>query len=62
MCVRGGICIEGGMPYPAADGRRVPARTPPPPAPRHDGSFWCSVIVCVYFFFLKRCLYTQIFR
>jgi hypothetical protein len=26
------------MPSPAADRRRVPARTPTPPAPRHDGS------------------------
>jgi hypothetical protein len=38
MCVRGGICREGGTPSPAADCRHVPARTPPPPAPRHNGS------------------------
>ena len=37
MCVRGGICREGGTSSSSAGRHRVPARRPPPPAPRHNG-------------------------
>jgi hypothetical protein len=38
VCVCEAVSVEKWAPSPAADGRRVPARTPPPPAPRHNGS------------------------
>ena len=34
------------MPSSAAGRRRVPARMPPPPAPRHNGS--CASSLCVF--------------
>jgi len=37
MCVRGGICREGGTPSSAAGLRRLPAMRPPPPTPGHKG-------------------------
>ena len=37
MCVRKVICREGGTPSSAAGRRRLPARRPPSPTPRHNG-------------------------
>jgi hypothetical protein len=39
MCVRAVICREGGTPSSAAGRRRLPARRPPSPTPRHNGFF-----------------------
>jgi hypothetical protein len=36
MCVRVVICREGGTPSSAAGRRRLPARRPPSPTPRHN--------------------------
>ena len=38
MCVRAVICREGGTPSSAAGRRRLPARRPPSPTPRHNGT------------------------
>ena len=48
MCVRAVICREGGTPSSAAGRRRLPARRPPSPTPRHNGfSFlWKRSLPC----------------
>jgi hypothetical protein len=51
---RYGVCGGGcmcGTPSPAADGRRVPARTPPPPASRQNGLFSLHTTVFVFLYF-----------
>ena len=44
MCVREVICREGGTPSSAAGRRRLPARRPPSPTPRHNGKNAVSIM------------------
>jgi len=51
--VRAVICREGGTPSSAAGRRRLPARRPPSPTPRHNGIYCSPGLLGIFFAFFS---------